>query len=1447
MGRRLRRGLRVTAWALLSVLLTALVAALALLLYLRTDRGRERALETALEEVRKGLAQGADVEVDALSGSLTRDLELSQVVVRDPEGAIAVRAARVRATYDLSALLRRQVVIEKLEIEGAEVFGRVMRDGRLNLQALIAPDEDDGRRPIDLVVRKLLVSGTVDLPAPAGGPLEGPLRARVSAAGRVERRDGQVSVWIDRLRLEGTRPEDLVADARGHVTFGPRGLALDGVTLQARLSGPALAEVAPRARLRGTWRIDAEVDGRLERLTASARVRPPRGLIELDGQLALGPRGPTWQGRLDASAIDPAAACAGAPPGVLEVRARARGVGGRGAVEVERLRAQVTGLRARGAGRIELGGDYDARGSLDLVASDLSRLRRLGLPGLGGRAEASLRLRRQDRTWHVDGDARGSRLTFGPLRVGALAARVRAVDLVGSARIEARDLEAPREAGRDAIRFERLSVQAVGSRDTLAFSAHGVGPGGALADLRARGAVLRDRGLRGVDLTVERLVIALRGERWHAARPGHLRYDARGLALELALASAPQRLTVVGTYDPATRAVFARVTGRDLDLSRLGKLALRELPASRIHVDAMARGPLARPVAQLHLQGRWDAAPALALAAGRIDASARYDRDRLIARGTIASGEQQVRARVDLPSPLSGARRLDAELWATNLDVRHLRRVLPEPVRDLEGTVDVYGRAGGTAREPVLTLEVASSRLALGPLDRNRLTAQLSYSARQAELTVEAGLGYGETREEARTASRTDGARPRPITTTRSVGTLRAELSAPVDLGRLGRDARARERLERTTPITATVALDGVVLERLPFGRLGVRLPVEAGVVDADLRLAGTLRDPRIVTEVAARDVTARGVSRLGLQSKLVYADGRATADLDLTLRGGQLVDARAEAALDLDQVLEGGRWQEGALRGQVVVPSYDLSRVPQLGGVLAGRVDVGGTLGQPELRGRLDGQRLRLGEVRLSRFEALGSFDGRGLVARVAADQLGEGRLRAAANIPAAATAPIAITLDATKLKLAAADVGPLRTLRGLLQAHLRVTGTRSAPSLEGRLQLGDGAIALRGDPRLYRDAVVELVASGDTITLEKLHLAVGGGTLTAHGRLRLAGLRPDEIVLTARAHELPIARGSVAAWIDADVELRGRREDGALRGVLTVSRGGARLPKLAQTRRLQSTQPLEDVVFVDEQALRKRAAREAAVRGESALRATVLARIPGPFRVRSPELMTDLHGELQLELVGPLVRITGAVQSDWGRVELLGRRYDIERVRVGFSGQPEPDPTLDVRLTRELANTTLIIEVRGTARQPELVLSNNPPVYDQSQLVGIIISGDPGTRRISDRTPGQKVVGALSSLLINRIKEQIAPELPIDVIKIDPGTEGYTGLGTTRLEVGKYLTDDVYLSYVHQFGMPIGLRRRNSNQAQLEYRFLRNFEIETMIGDAGVGSVDFFWSHRF
>ncbi len=813
--------------------------------------------------------------------------------------------------------------------------------------------------------------------------------------------------------------------------------------------------------------------------------------------------------------------------------------------------------------------------------------------------------------------------------------------------------------------------------------------------------------------------------------------------------------------------------------------------------------------------------------AQRVDTELRYGRldQRVRAQVAAVSGGQKLHAELNVPLAGDGAQPIEAELALEKIDLEKWKGFLPPNLRALKGKADLNARVRGTLRKPQLEAELTLPAWQYDGLDKNDAKVNLSYLGNQLVAKVAANLG----------------------STRKRAGGLTLELSAPIDLQR-GGTRKLLERLEHDTPLTLTATLTKLDLAALPFAKLGIEAPVDAGIVDAQLSLHGTVHEPVLAMKGEVHELAAGSVDQLALTLEAGYQKKRALAQLTVRLRGAPILTARAESNLDVQRVIDGQPWKDAPLRVDAAIPSYDLSHVKNLGGVLAGHIEVRGTLSHPIGKASLQAEKLALGGLHFGRFALDGAFDGKVATARLDADEERGGQVHLEANVPIDANLPIKATLIAHKLDLQLERVGALRELRGTVEAQLAISGTRKKPQLDGFLKIDQGAIAVSSDPRIYKDLVVDVRAEKGNVRLARLAVKVGVGALRASGNVQLDGLQPTKVDLHAEADRFPFQSGNVGAWVDAHVDVHGERQGGALIGKITVTKGTAHLPKLAGGRKLQSTGALVDVSYTDGKARKQRLAEAHAKQEGETVAADIAAHIPGPFKVRSAELMTDLQGDLDIKLVDGVPKIYGSVETTWGHLELLGRRYEIERVRASFGGQVDPDPALDVRVTRQITGTQIVIEVHGTAKKPHLVLSSEPPLYDQSQIIGIIISGDPGTQQISDRSTDQKVVGAISGLLVSKIKDSIAPGLPIDVIKVDTGDDGYTGLGSTRLEVGKYLTEKIYVSYVHQFGGNLNaLRKANSNEADLEYRFKRHYEVATRFGDAGVGAVDFYWTYRF
>ena len=98
------------------------------------------------------------------------------------------------------------------------------------------------------------------------------------------------------------------------------------------------------------------------------------------------------------------------------------------------------------------------------------------------------------------------------------------------------------------------------------------------------------------------------------------------------------------------------------------------------------------------------------------------------------------------------------------------------------------------------------------------------------------------------------------------------------------------------------------------------------------------------------------------------------------------------------------------------------------------------------------------------------------------------------------------------------------------------------------------------------------------------------------------------------------------------------------------------------------------------------------------------------------------------------------------------------------------------------------------------------------------------------------QQALGAISGLLIGQMKEKLGRAIPVDVIKLDIGNTDRSGATYSSMEVGKYLRDNLYLSYTHRFGSPSTiLRRLNNDQVGLEWYFLPDYQLNLLAGDQG------------
>ncbi|MCU1281380.1 MAG: hypothetical protein JWM53_4926, partial [bacterium] len=421
-----------------------------------------------------------------------------------------------------------------------------------------------------------------------------------------------------------------------------------------------------------------------------------------------------------------------------------------------------------------------------------------------------------------------------------------------------------------------------------------------------------------------------------------------------------------------------------------------------------------------------------------------------------------------------------------------------------------------------------------------------------------------------------------------------------------------------------------------------------------------------------------------------------------------------------------------------------------------------------------------------------------------------------------------------ATRLQLVAADSA------GRLRLNARVDGdvTVRHDKPSGSLRLSDGHA--RWASERIDDIAVDAAFAGDQLIVRKADAVYRRGRVSANGHVALAGLAPRALDLALRTHELPLSRATLGLWLDSEASLHLVRGGGGLTGTLVVQRADAHVVRAGAGRTLQPVGPLADVTTVDRRAA---AAPPPLTLPRLGLPLHLAVEVPGPVHIAGEEIDVHARGSLVVDTGGAHATARGRAEAlPGGRLTLFDRRYDIERAALAFDGRAVD---VDLAVTREVGDVALTLELAGPLDDPRVRLVSDPPVYDERQIGGLVAAGDARTEGVSSGQIGGRMVGVITGLIAGRVRDKVAPSLPLDVVKVEPGATAAT---PSRLEIGKFILGDrLYVSYAYQFGgLTLPTRRLNAHQAQIQLKLVRRLSLDARYGDAGAGALDLTFTLR-
>ena len=365
----------------------------------------------------------------------------------------------------------------------------------------------------------------------------------------------------------------------------------------------------------------------------------------------------------------------------------------------------------------------------------------------------------------------------------------------------------------------------------------------------------------------------------------------------------------------------------------------------------------------------------------------------------------------------------------------------------------------------------------------------------------------------------------------------------------------------------------------------------------------------------------------------------------------------------------------------------------------------------------------------------------------------------------------------------LALEDLGAQLPLAGI-----ELVGGRARLGIDGdgRWQLG-GAVATRG---------AEAAATSGTLRLD------GGGVLGTDQAMGLLQLRGEDVLVVDR----PDAR----ARLSPDLRLTLDTDAIELDGDLAITSGHFILGSLPE--RAVEVSPDEQIFPAGEEVAR--VARP--------LRTRVRLHLDDSFRFEGRGLVTRVGGNLRLSQQGDdPPRAVGTLTLVDGVYAAYGQSLAVERGYVIFQG-PLDNPGLNIRAVRKTPAVTVGITIGGVAKDIRSELFSTPPRTPTDTLAILITGKPPGGMNASDANQVVNAAAALGIAQSDRITGNLQQAFGLDVVDVRGGDDYLD----SALVVGKYLTPELFISYVQNLFTPAG-------SIQLDYNLTRHLGLKASSGE--------------
>lgn len=411
--------------------------------------------------------------------------------------------------------------------------------------------------------------------------------------------------------------------------------------------------------------------------------------------------------------------------------------------------------------------------------------------------------------------------------------------------------------------------------------------------------------------------------------------------------------------------------------------------------------------------------------------------------------------------------------------------------------------------------------------------------------------------------------------------------------------------------------------------------------------------------------------------------------------------------------------------------------------------------------------------------------------------------------------------------------------------------------PSMDGKIVFREGTVQLIALGEEFKEARAAVsFEPGGVIKVNDVFMREGDGELYADARILTRGFSLASAqgnLRIPKRHSIDIAvNGQPIGALSGTVRMNASTPDPQTTNVtVDVPEFEVTLPQKLKSgvQELSAQENIRVGVFRDSKTFEKLPLEQKDLEEEKVIEPkgsvmNVDVRLGDITLIQGTQVRVSLGGNPKIR-VGETTQVTGQIQAKEGKVDLQGKMFEIERGTVTFQSADASNPivVLTAHWTAE-DGTNVYADFVGPVKTGKVTLRSEPP-RPRSEILALIIFGTAdGANASSSRSPN---AGTKAAVTAGGFAAQGLGEAMNDLTGIQATARVDTSRSSNPApEIEVQLARRLSIAFAHVLGTP-PLSEPDTNLATIDWRFGKNWSLETTFGDRGKLQTDAIWQKRY